>query len=122
MKLIPMLPVRSVEDSLTFYQQLGFSVDQFRKEWGWAMLRFDDCRIMLDQSIHHPHPLPKQQVLYLSPDDIAEYHQAVKSRGLAIPDLEKTFYGMLEFRIDDPDGNRFWIGQSIDTIANDSLK
>jgi len=28
-----------------------------------------------------------------------------------IPDLETTFYGMSEFRLDDPDGNRLWIGQ-----------
>jgi hypothetical protein len=26
-----------------------------------------------------------------------------------------TFYGMTEFRIDDPDGNRLWIGQSATT-------
>jgi hypothetical protein len=32
---------------------------------------------------------------------------------VAAPDLEETFYGMREFRIDDPDGNRLWIGQSI---------
>jgi hypothetical protein len=30
---------------------------------------------------------------------------------LDIPDLETTFYGMTELRIDDPDGNRLWIGQ-----------
>jgi uncharacterized glyoxalase superfamily protein PhnB len=118
MKLIPMLPVRSVENSLKFYQQLGFTVEQFRKEWGWAMLRFDECRIMLDQSIWHPHPTPKQQVIYLYPDDITQYHQAVKNRGMGVPELEETFYGMLEFRIDDPDGNRFWIGQSTDSITD----
>ena len=119
MKLIPMLPVRSVEKSLKFYQQLGFSVDQYRQEWGWAKLRFDECQIMLDQSIQHPHQLPKQHVIYLYPENIAEYHQAVKSRGLEIPDLEHTFYGMIEFRIDDPDGNRFWIGQQLDPPANE---
>jgi hypothetical protein len=25
--------------------------------------------------------------------------------------LEASFYGMTEFRMDDPDGNRLWIGQ-----------
>jgi len=28
-----------------------------------------------------------------------------------VPDLEVTFYGMTEFRIEDPDGNQLWIGQ-----------
>jgi uncharacterized glyoxalase superfamily protein PhnB len=28
-----------------------------------------------------------------------------------VPELDVTFYGMKEFRINDPDGNRLWIGQ-----------
>ncbi|MBM3967057.1 MAG: hypothetical protein FJ308_18640 [Planctomycetes bacterium] len=120
MKLIPMLPVRSVVASLSFYQQLGFTVEQFREEWGWAMLRIGEARLMLDQSICHPHPLPRQGIIYLYPDDIAQYHQSVKARGLDIPDLETTFYGMIEFRIDDPDGNRFWIGQPTDRTADEA--
>jgi hypothetical protein len=47
----------------------------------------------------------------LLPDNIAEYHRQVRKNGLDIPDLDETFYGMTEFRIDDPDGNRLWIGQ-----------
>jgi hypothetical protein len=35
--------------------------------------------------------------------------------GFAVEDrhdqLGGTFYGLTEFRIDDPDGNRLWIGQ-----------
>lgn len=30
----------------------------------------------------------------------------------AEPDPDVTFYGMNEFRLDDPDGNRLWIGQT----------
>jgi len=33
----------------------------------------------------------------------------------SVPDLDVTFCGMTEFRLDDPDGNRFWIGQSTST-------
>jgi hypothetical protein len=40
-----------------------------------------------------------------------EYHQQVRKCDVDVPDLEVTFYGMTEFRIDDPDGNRLWIGQ-----------
>ena len=46
-RIVPMLPVANVKDSLEFYRKLGFEV-----------------------------------------------------------------YGMREFRIDDPDGNRLWIGQA----------
>lgn len=75
------------------------------------MLRFDECRVMVDQSINRQPDAPRQSVVYLYPEDVARYHAQVRSNGLGIPDLEITFYGMKEFRIDDPDGNRLWVGQ-----------
>lgn len=110
-RLIPMLPVRHMPASVEFYRKLGFSVEKQNEGWGWAMLRFDDCRIMVDQSIHLHPGAPGQSVLYLYPDDIVAYHAEVRRNGLEIPDLEVTFYGLTEFRLDDPDGNRLWIGQ-----------
>jgi len=110
-RLIPMLPVRSIAASIAFYEKLGFTVEQRNDGWGWAMLRFDECRLMIDQSINVHPGIPRASVLYLYPDDIAGYHAQVRKNGLTIPDLEQSFYGMTEFRIDDPDGNRLWIGQ-----------
>jgi catechol 2,3-dioxygenase-like lactoylglutathione lyase family enzyme len=112
-RLIPMLPVKSLGASVEFYEKLGFSVERREEDWGWAMLRFDECRLMLDQSIHDHRGAPSGAVLYLYPEDIVEYHRQVRMSGLAVPDLEVTFYGMTEFRLDDPDGNRLWIGQNI---------
>ena len=51
-------------------------------------------------------------MLYLYPENVAEYHQQLRKKDLAIPELDVTFYGMTEFRFDDPDGNRLWIGES----------
>jgi catechol 2,3-dioxygenase-like lactoylglutathione lyase family enzyme len=114
-RLIPMLPVRSMPASVEFYQKLGFSIEQQHGDWRWAMLTFGECRLMVDESIHVHPEAPRDSVLYLYPDDISEYHKEVRNRGLAVPDLEVTFYGMTEFRIDDPDGNRLWIGQNTST-------
>ncbi len=70
---------------------------------------------MLDESINVHPTLPRMSMLYLYPDDIAAYHARVRSAGLAmgldVPALGTTFYGMLEFRLDDSDGNRLWFGQ-----------
>jgi uncharacterized glyoxalase superfamily protein PhnB len=76
------------------------------------MLSFGECRLMVDQSINQHHGLLRQSVLYLYPENMVEYHRQVQRNGLDIPDLEETFYGMTEFRLDDPDGNRLWIGQN----------
>ena len=112
-RLIPMLPVKSMPASVDFYcKTLGFQVEMRNDEWGWAKLRFDDCSLMLDQSINAHPSAPRDPILYLYPDDVVEYHRQVRNNGLAVPDLEVTFYGMREFRISDPDGNRLWIGQA----------
>lgn len=67
---------------------------------------------MLDESIHGPAGAPREAVLYLYPSDVVEYHRQIQARGVAVPELNVTFYGMREFRLEDPDGNRLWIGQS----------
>lgn len=111
-RLIPMLPVASVPASIAFYEKLGFSVERRNDGWGWAMLRFDECRLMVDQSINLHRDAPRQSVVYLYPADIVEYHRQVRRNGLEVPELEVTFYGLTEFRVEDPDGNRLWIGQN----------
>jgi len=106
-----MLPVKSIGASIPFYEKLGFMVEERNDAWGWATLSIDGCRIMLDQSINtwpSPH---RQAVFYLYPDDVSAYHAEVKARGVEVPELEVTFYGMMEFRIEDLDGNRWWVGQ-----------
>ena len=116
-RLIPMLAVKSMPASVEFYQKLGFSVEERNDDWRWAMLRFDECRLMVDQSINLHPAAPRNAVLYLYPDDISDYHKQVRRNGLVVPDLDVTFYGMTEFRIDDPDGNRLWIGQNTSSGA-----
>ena len=108
--MIPMLPVRHLPLSVRFYEQLGFEVEQRRDDWGWAMLAQGECRLMLDQSIRQA-DAPASGVLYLYPDDVAAFRAAAVARGLALPEVEPTFYGHLELRVADPDGNRLWIGQ-----------
>jgi len=117
--LIPMLPVRSMSASVEFYQKiLGFSVEERNDKWGWAMLAFGECRLMLDQSLNVDPDAPRQSIVYLYPDDVVQYHEHVKRNGLDAPDLKVTFYDMLEFRTSDPDGNRLWIGQPQPSTGN----
>ena len=110
-RLVPMLPVKSMPASVEFYQKLGFSVEQRNDGWRWAKLCFGECRLMVDESINVDPGAPPASVLYLYPDDIAGFHGQLRRNGLVVPDLEVAFYGMTEFRMEDPDGNRLWIGQ-----------
>ena len=110
-RLVPMLPVRNMPASVAFYRKLGFEVENRNDGWRWAMLSFGDCRLMVDESIDAHPGLPRSGVLYLYPDDVVAYHALLRDNGVAVPPLDTTFYEMKEFRIDDPDGNRLWIGQ-----------
>ena len=110
-RIVPMQPVKNMPASVAFYEKLGFVVKNRNDEWGWAMLRCGDSELMLDQSINPHAGIPRISVLYLYPESITDFHRRAKANGLSVPDLEVTFYGMTEFRIEDPDGNRLWIGQ-----------
>ncbi len=112
--LVPMLPVKSIAASVAFYEKLGFVVGERNDEWRWARLECGDCTLMVDESINVHPSLPRMSVLYFYPDDIVAFHAQAKAAGLDVPALEKTFYGMREFRLDDPDGNRLWVGQEKD--------
>ena len=109
-RIVPMQPVRDIATSIGFYAKLGFTVEQRNDEWGWAMLRCGACELMLDQSIAPHADFPRAAVLYLYPEDLVAFHRRARENGLAVPVLEATFYDMTEFRIEDPDGNRLWIG------------
>jgi catechol 2,3-dioxygenase-like lactoylglutathione lyase family enzyme len=110
-RLIPMLPVRSMPASVEFYEKLGFSVENRNDGWGWAMLRYDECRLMVDQSINQNPGKARDGVLYLYPEDVSTYHALLRRNGIEVPELDVTFYGHQEFRLEDPDGNRLWIGK-----------
>lgn len=111
-RLVPMQPVKSMPASVVFYEKLGFTVEDRNDEWGWAMLRCGECQLMLDQSINLHPGMPGIPVLYLYPENLADFHHRARENGLSVPELDTTFYGMVEFRMEDPDGNRLWIGQA----------
>ena len=118
-RLVPMQPVSSMPDSVAFYEKLGFVVENRKDDWGWAMLRCGDCQLMLDQSINLHPGIPRISVLYLYPENLADFHRRARENGLTVPELESTFYGMTEFRMEDLDGNRLWIGQE-QGVASDA--
>lgn len=111
-RLVPMQPVKDMPVSVGFYEKLGFVVEDRNDEWGWATLRCGDCRLMLDRSINLHAGIPRISVLYLYPEDVVDFHRRALESGLPVADLDVTFHGMTEFRMEDPDGNRLWIGQA----------
>ena len=114
-RLVPMLSVRDLTRSIEFYLRLGFELEDRNDDWGWAKVRQSRCELMLDLDAADDDgaAASHRSVIYLYPHDIAAYHRQARAGGLEVPDLSVTFYGMTEFRLDDPDGNHLWVGQEV---------
>lgn len=92
------------------YEKLGFTLEDRRDDWGWAKLCWGDCQDAGPVDQREPGTRRAARCSYSIPTTSASSMRRRGRTGWTCW-LETTFYGMREFRIDDPDGNRLWIGQ-----------
>lgn len=120
--MVPMVCVSDVPRSVAFYQQaLGFQVLNTYEHEGqlnWAFLRSDPVELML---VAGEEPFGDRQcrdvILYFYPTDIETLHMNLMQQGFPVGELSATFYGMKEFRLEDPDGYELCFGQAVETLG-----
>jgi uncharacterized glyoxalase superfamily protein PhnB len=114
--LIPVLSCRSVEASVSFYQQtLQFVVLRSRKgsvALEWVYLKSGDSVIMLEQACDKSASSTGIS-LYFYIDDIRSFHQYLVAKGINPTPLESTAYGLLQCQFQDPDGYVIQIGENL---------
>ena len=107
----PVLSVADTESAVRFYRDtLGFSVEFSYGDY--VGLRLDG--VVLHVCRPSPgHPAGGGSV-YLFCDDVDEYLGSIRARG-GTPDVEPgdRAYGMRDFAIKDPDGNRLSFGRDL---------
>lgn len=109
------LAVHDLEQSSRFFLDLGFEV--VNRPDGWIFVKRDNCMIMLGEC---PDALRASELGdhsyfgYLLVDEIDEYYQEVRARGVEImsPIANKP-WGLREFGVRSPEGHRMTIGQVI---------
>ena len=108
--LIPFAHVKSVPDSVAFYEKLGFEVRNTFQPAGesepvWAYLESDRARLMLAKA-DGPFDADQQAVLfYLYCDDVAATRAELERVGISVGKISHPFYAPRgEFRVQDPDG------------------
>ncbi len=128
--LVPMIAVKDIRAAFDFYtNELEFALVSPEKaidEWKWCHLEKDSVRIMLAQTdIGHLRPseetTSKEDMdhyfsccLYFYPDDVQALFNYYKNKGVGVTELKKTFYGMNEFSVRDPDGYLLSFGQDLE--------
>ncbi|MFW2371684.1 MAG: VOC family protein [Gammaproteobacteria bacterium] len=117
--LVPVLDCLYLEKTLAFYQQ-AFSciiVSQREGEAGleWVHLKTDGIFLMLVRQMEKTSqsPIGDNNLFYYYTDDVEGYYRFIKARGFKPTEIQITEYGMKEFFLLDPEGNRLAIGQSV---------
>jgi len=104
---VPVMPVKSLKDSLTFYtESLGFQLD-----WGGeegkliGSVSRDGCTIMLSEM--HGEKKPNWVWIGLTDDTLFDEY---KTKGIKIVQEPKNHAWAYEMQIEDIDGNILWLG------------
>jgi catechol 2,3-dioxygenase-like lactoylglutathione lyase family enzyme len=114
---IPILPSRSLSDTLTFYRRLGFA-GEIHTHGDYAILTRET--VELHFFTHHDLiPAESSAGCYIRVSDVDSIYRAFASaelprRGIPRQDaLENKPWRMREFAVVDPDGNLIRIGQRL---------
>ena len=116
---IPILPSRSVENTLTFFQRLGFEGKIWGDPYFYLILRRGtvELHFFTHQELF---PAESHAGCYIRVSDVKRFYRDIAQAKLprsGIPRqdiLEDKPRGMREFAIVDPDGNLIRIGQTLE--------
>ena len=106
----PRLPVSDVKNALAFYvDQLGF---QLGWQWGTPLTHANVCRdsISLDL-IASPAERRGTAMAYIQLSGVDAYFSELKGRNVDLGELGDRPYGMRDFEVIDPNGNRLAFGE-----------
>lgn len=112
--LTPNLLVADVDQSVEFYQLLGFEKLAQVPEQGkpqWALIRRDEVLIMLQERRSAEGELPFRYtqgqnagaLMYFDVENVEEIKSMLNGKVLMVKDIHSTFYGTNEMMVADPD-------------------
>lgn len=116
--LVPMLPVTDVARTIEFYEQLGFEVGSTHTPEGqtkpvWAWMHSGRAHVMINLAAQALSATHGSASVWLYTKDVESAHEALRSRGLNVGDIEYPFYNPGgEFHVHDPDGYAVFIARA----------
>ena len=111
----PTLPVVDMAQAVAFYERAGFGVRQWFETdgapGGFAFVDFDGQSVF-DLGVEPIDPDRNGAGCYLNVADPDAWHQRLVAAGLPVGPINDQDYGMRDFTLTDPSGNRIRIGRS----------
>jgi hypothetical protein len=107
----PTLPVVHMNEAVEFYEMAGFDVRRY--DDGFAFVSYADGSVFdlgLEPKID---PTRNGAGCYIVTPDAEEWHARLASLHLRVDSIADTPWGMREFTLTDPSGNRIRFGRSI---------
>jgi uncharacterized glyoxalase superfamily protein PhnB len=107
----PMLPVIDIDDSVRFYETVGFDVERYDEQFAVAHLNDQtvfglDLHAGMNRNDNHAG-------CYVITANADEWHSRLHAAGLAVTSIEDKPWGTHEFTLTDPSGNKIRIGKSV---------
>jgi uncharacterized glyoxalase superfamily protein PhnB len=119
--LSPLLETPDVESTLKFYTEiLGFIIENYSKEYQWALLKRDDITIMIsapNTERNMPAPIMSGSI-YIRTENVDSAWEQLKDRCNIYYPIENFHYGMREFGLFDNNGYLLQFGQVIAAGVN----
>jgi predicted enzyme related to lactoylglutathione lyase len=110
----PILPVVDMAASIAFFRAAGFKVREYQDGGTYAFVTYDDESVFdIDQAEIAMTPDTNGAGCYLIVPDVDGWHARLHGMGHAVTDLVDEPWGMREFTLTDPSGNRIRFGRSI---------
>jgi uncharacterized glyoxalase superfamily protein PhnB len=111
--LSPNIFVNDINETISFYEQLGFKTITTVPDQGdivWAMMTCGQVTFMFQtkESLTPDLPISKNDggslLFYIQLKEIRKFYQRLKNKVTIVKELEKAFYGATEFSIKDNNG------------------
>ena len=129
-KVIPELVVSNTEGSREFYTMLGFVQDNEGilddKGQQWYSLAMGDATVwLLREDTVEGYDTSLQRGpgvhLYLSVDDVDSLYEKLQGKANIVKEIETQWYGLREFKVEDPDGYIWTINMPVSEEAKDAV-
>jgi uncharacterized glyoxalase superfamily protein PhnB len=115
----PMLWTDKLAETLEFYKHtLGFTVNEFSEEWGWAAISRDNVNLMLARPNEHgtfENGAKFTGSFYIRVDNADDLWEKLKVKTKVCYSIENFDWGMREFAIYDNNGYILQFGHEINS-------